>query len=295
MQPACDRTFGPQARRIGFHVSIAGGFHLAFQRALERECTTFQIFCGNPRAWEMGRRDAAEVEAFRAARKGAGLSPVFVHACYLINLCAPDPAIFDKSVRRMADEFAASVEAGADCYVVHPGSHKVMSPSWGVARASEAIIRAANLAGRSPTLLLENTASSCGPGHSFRRLADVIEAVGRSLPNLDIGIALDSCHAFAAGYDFRRLDGLQRLVQDIGATVGLPSVRLIHANDARDEAGSGRDRHWHIGQGTIGRCGLRNLLQQRDLCRVPVILETPWKGVAEDLRNIRRLRRIMEP
>jgi deoxyribonuclease-4 len=266
---------------------------LAVQRALERECTTFQIFCGNPRAWDMGGRDAAEVEAFRAARKEAGLSPLFVHACYLINLCAPDPAVFDKSVHRMADELAASVEAGADCYVVHPGSHKMMSPAWGVARASEAIVRAADLVGRCPTLLLENTALSCGPGHSFRRLAEVIEAVRRSLPDLDIGIALDSCHAFVAGYDFRRRDGLQRLVQDISTTVGLSSVRLVHANDARDEAGSGRDRHWHIGQGTIGQFGLRNLLLQRDLCRVPVILETPWKGVAEDLQNIRRLRRII--
>jgi deoxyribonuclease-4 len=102
-----------------------------------------------------------------------------------------------------------------------------------------------------------------------------------------LGILVDSCHAFCAGYDFRQAEELARMVKDIDSTAGLERLHVLHVNDARDEAGSHRDRHAHIGKGKIGREGLRNLLSHRAFSRLPMILETPWESVATDRRNLR--------
>ena len=282
-----------QGRRIGFHVSIAGGLCRAAARAVERECTAFQIFCDNPRGWATSRRPREALDALRAARAAVGLSPLVVHACYLINPCASDASVFTRTVRRMAHELRTAAEIGADFYVLHPGSHKGMPPDWAIERATKAITDATRGAGTSPVVLLENTAASHGPGGDFQRLGSLVAALRDAAPELDLGLAVDSCHAFGAGYDLRNPAGVDRLLRDVDVAAGLWRVRLLHANDARDPCGSGRDRHWHIGQGTVGAAGLRNLLAHPALVGLPIILETPWQSVQRDLRNIRALRRLL--
>ena len=282
-----------ESRRLGFHVSIAGGLPKAIGRALERECTAFQIFCGNPRGWAMGGRSEVEIESFRQARTRAGLGPLFVHACYLINPCAPDRTVFANSIRRMAQELKSSSEIGAEFYVIHPGSQKHKSPDWGVRRAAEAVARAAERAGRCPVILLENTASPYGPGGRFETLGAVIGKLREAAPGLRMGVAIDSCHAFGAGYDMREPAEVERLVSEAHAAVGLSSLHLIHANDSRDAPGSGRDRHYHIGKGTIGNSGMRNLLCHPPLSHLPLILETPWESFETDLENMRAVRHLL--
>lgn len=282
--------------RVGFHVSIAGGLPEAVERALERECTALQVFCGNPRAWALQPRPADEVEAFSRRRIAAGLSPLFVHACYLINPCAPDPSVYSRSIARMGDELRLAARMGADYYVIHPGSSRGRPMCWAVKRAATALSRALECAGTAPPILLETTASPSGPGGDFEALSEVTAALGGAggASRAACGVALDSCHAFAAGYDFRRPAEVERMVEDIEGTVGMGAVRLLHVNDSRDEPGSGRDRHAHIGKGTIGLSGLRNLLLHPALLGLPLILETPWETVRRDLANIRAVRRLLE-
>ena len=273
-------------RRIGFHVSASGPLPRAVDRAVERGCGTFQIFCGNPRGWHMKMPPPSECEAFRMAKTGADLRPCVVHACYLISPCASDELIFEKSVRRLALELEAAGALGAPYYVLHPGSQKSRDPAWRLARATELISRAIEEATGTCHLLLENTACMHGPGGSFATLGKLIQAIEQRTQKARIGLCLDSCHAFAAGYDFRKPEEVDRTVSDIADNVGMERLKLLHLNDSRDQPASQRDRHEHIGKGTVGPQGLRNFLLHPELCELPVILETPWVSVEKDRENL---------
>jgi deoxyribonuclease-4 len=281
-------------RSIGFHVSIEGGFPGAVERALERGCTALQVFCGNPRGWTLRRPDAAEIDTFRQARAAADLSPLFAHSCYLINPCSIADAVYRRSIERLAAELELAAALGCDGYVLHPGSHMGESPAWGVARARDAISSALAGAAAAPPILLETMASAHGPGGSFDTLGALIAEVLALRPSSQLGIALDSCHAFGAGYDLREPAEVERLAADVEHSVGLARLRLIHVNDSRDEPGSRRDRHAHVGRGTIGRAGLGNLLNHPAFRPMPLILETPWESVAVDRRNLRAVRALLD-
>lgn len=281
-------------RRIGFHVSMAGALPLAVERALERECSTFQIFCGNPRGWHLQERDSQELAAFRKARRDAGLRPLFVHACYLINPCASDATVFRRSIRRLRDELDLSAAMGAEFYVLHPGSHKGRPHDWGVERATDAISRALARAKSAPTLLLENTASAHGPGGRAETIGALLHGIEHAAPEAEVGLAIDSCHAFGAGYDLRRADETERLVREFETAAGPDRIRLLHVNDSRDEPGSKRDRHTHVGEGNIGGEGFRHFLNHPALSDLPLILETPWESVETDLRNLKRVRSLLD-
>ncbi len=283
--------------RIGFHVSIEDGLPKAVGRAIERGCTAFQVFCGNPRGWRLQKRADGELARFDAERRAADLAPLFVHACYLINPCAHDRTVRRRSIRRLAAELAISHAMGADGYVLHPGSHKGRPHSWGIDRAEAVIGAAIEQAGAAPMVLLENTAGPHGPGGDFATLGELVARLARRIEGRRrtkrIGIAVDSCHAFGAGYDLREPGEVARLAEDIDRRVGVGRLRLLHVNDSRDAPGSRRDRHAHIGRGTIGRKGLRNLLTHPDLAGLPLILETPWESVAVDRRNLRAVRSLL--
>jgi len=277
--------------RLGLHVSIAGGAPRAVVRALERGCTAFQIFCDNPRGWRMRNRSSEEGRAFRAAREEAGLEPLVVHGCYLLNPAASDAAMRERTVARMARELEESARLGAEFYVLHPGSHKGRPAAWGVNRAASTIWRAAQRAGRSPRILLETTATPHGPGGRMETLGSLAGKLAEA--GVEVGVALDSCHLFAAGYDLRRPAEVERLMEDLESEAAQGQVCLIHLNDSRDPPGSGRDRHWHLGEGQIGPCGLGNLVRHPRLRGIPIILETPWESAQVDVRNLEVARAIM--
>ncbi|MHC5034231.1 MAG: deoxyribonuclease IV, partial [Planctomycetota bacterium] len=248
-------------RRIGFHVSIEGGLPKAIGRALERGCTAMQVFCGNPRGWKLQSRGTEELEQFRRGRAQTDLAPLFVHFCYLINPCSLDRGVLRRSIARLAAELELTQAMGADYYVLHPGSHKGRPAPWGVRRAAGAIARALKRARKAPMILLENTAAPHGPGGDLKTLGEVAARVKDAVAEAAVGAAVDSCHAFGAGYDLRKEGEVDRLVRDVDQAAGPGGLRLLHVNDSRDGPGSKRDRHAHIGQGTIGRKGLRNFLR----------------------------------
>jgi deoxyribonuclease-4 len=279
---------------VGFHVSIADGLPEAVDHALARGCTAFQVFCGNPRAWAFSERGEDESRCFRARRAESGLAPLVVHACYLANPCSCDAGVRARSVGRLAAELRVAAALGADHYVLHPGSHKGRSLSWGVARAVDTLGEALRRAGAAPVLLLENTASPHGPGGTPAALGALIGALGASAAAPQIGLALDSCHAFGAGYDLREPPEVDRLVRDLDDEIGLGRLELLHVNDSRDEPGSHRDRHEHIGRGMIGRAGLGNLLNHPALRGLPLILETPWESVEVDRWNLEAVLQLLE-
>ncbi len=242
----------------------------------------------------MPPRDPEELDAFRRERKRAALSPLVVHACYLINPCSESAEIRRKGRGRLRKELELAAQLGADFYVLHPGSNKNRPLEWTANHSATTLAAAADGLRKPPCLLLENTASAHGPGGSWQATARVLDALRDDAPHLETGVAIDSCHAFAAGYDFHDAEEVERLAADVKAAVGLSKLRLLHVNDARDPAGSRRDRHEHIGRGAIGRDGLGNLLRHPAFGGLPLILETPWESVEVDRRNLGAVLKLLD-
>lgn len=266
-------------RRIGVHVSIAGGIHLAPERAHALGCTCMQIFGKSPRMWDAKPITPDEAAAFREARFRFDIAPVFVHAPYLLNIASPDDALRSKSVRALRDEMLRAGAIGAEYVVLHPGS---CHDGEGRARASLSIKEALSGLKTYCGLLIENTSGKRGDiATAPAELGEIMDRAG----GLVAGVCIDSAHAHAAGYDMRA-DGSQRLASELERYVGHGLVKLIHLNDSRSAMGSGTDRHADIGMGTIGSGGLRAMLSVSGFSGVPVVLETPKESDEDDLRNL---------
>ncbi len=280
-----------EQRRIGVHTSIAGGLQLSLDRARELGCNTMQIFSHNPRQWAVSNIPAETAAKFRESRNTYDVHPVFVHSSYLINLAASDMAILGKSIELLKRELDLADILEADYVVVHTGSASGEHDSEGRMRAVEALRKISGDGKWKSGILLENTAGERGDITSrIEDLAEIIEKTGSSLI---AGITLDTCHAFAAGYDIADAAGLSELIGKIDKRIGTDKVRLIHLNDAKKGLGSGVDRHWHIGEGEIGSDGLGRLIRHPAFNKVPLILETPKKSEEDDPRNLRTVRGIL--
>ncbi len=280
----------PSPFRLGVHVPIAGGIEKAVLRARELGCSAMQIFSRNPRGWKASPLDAQSVRAFRREIGKGGIEPVVVHSLYLLNLASGDETLRQRSVETLREDMGRAAALGAVSVVTHLGSGKGGSPASGRERAIDALRRVME-AEVPVTLLLENSAGGGGMlGASFEEIAEIIDKAGNS-PNL--GFCFDSCHGFAAGYDFRSEEQSGALLQKIDATVGLNRLRLLHLNDSAGPLGSRLDRHEHIGKGQIGFKGFSSLLGQDFFRGLPMILETPKKEPRDDVENLSRIRRIL--
>ncbi len=273
--------------RIGAHVPVAGGLLKGVANAVAASCETFQIFVSNPRGWAMPEPDPSEDREFRARAAAAGLDPLFVHAPYLVNLASPSDEVYEKSVRALAYQMKRSRELGAAGLVVHTGAEAGGGDRRAaMAKAREALLR---LLSREPgpLLLLELTAGGAGT------LAATLPEARELLELLDghprVGFCLDTCHLFAAGYELRTPGAINALAEEVEREVGWERVHLIHANDSRDPLGSRRDRHWHIGEGEIGREAFRLLVNHPAFSRLPLIVETPG-DVPDHRKNVETLR-----
>jgi deoxyribonuclease-4 len=250
--------------------------HLSFSNApqLAREigCQAVQVFCGNPRGWKKSPLDPKFVEQFRAGISAGGISPLVVHATYLINLAAPNERIYRLSCDSFVLEVARAAQLGAQYYVVHIGSHQGSGAAEGRRRVAACVKAAVRQVPNGPTILVENTAGGGSSlGGSFADIAAVIAEVATDR----IGLCLDTCHALAAGYDVRSADGVKRTLDELERTVGFDRLHCLHLNDSKGALGSHIDRHEHIGEGQIGEAGFRALLSDKRLWQLPAILETP--------------------
>ncbi|HEV8614377.1 MAG TPA: deoxyribonuclease IV [Methylomirabilota bacterium] len=285
----------PVRDEIGAHMSIAGGLHLALERGRAIGCEAVQIFLKNHRQWAAPPLRDSDATAFRAARRHTRIRHAFAHSSYLINLCTPVPAAARQAVDAFTDELERAEALGLSCVVIHPGSHMGAGLAAGLACMTRALDEALRrTAGARVKVALENTA---GAGNAVgKTFAELGALLARSARPERLGVCIDTCHLFAAGYDIRTPAGYARAIDECAAAVGLRRVLAFHLNDARQPLGSGLDRHENIGQGFLGRRAFRLLLDDRRLARVPKVLETPKEPEpTADLRNLAVLRALRRP
>ena len=277
---------------IGAHMSIAGGLHVALERGRAAGCGAVQIFLKNQRQWAARPLGADDIRTFRATRRRTGIRHVFAHSSYLINLASPNPTAWTQAVAAFTDELERAEALGLSCVVIHPGSHMGAGLEPGLRRVTAALDETlARTRGYRVKIALENTAGGGGSiGRTFAELAALIDHAAR--PER-LGVCVDTCHLFAAGYDIRSKAGYRQAMAECEATVGRRRVLAFHLNDAKAPLGSGLDRHEHIGRGFLGLAPFRRLLNDPGFARVPKVLETPKEPEpTADLRNLAALRRL---
>jgi deoxyribonuclease-4 len=275
---------------IGAHESVAGGPSTAFPRADEDGCEALQIFARPSAQWRTKPLDPAEVARFRRERAARGW-PTMAHASYLINLCASDPALLDKSRRALEEELVRGEELGIDYVVLHPGAHVGCGEEAGLDVVAASISwLAARTRGFHTRLLLEITAGqgSC-LGCRFEHLARIFD---RARDADRLGVCFDTCHAHAAGHDMTTEEGYDRVFAALDREVGLGAVKAFHLNDSKTPLGSRVDRHAEIGDGFVGLYPFWRLVNDPRFAEVPGVVETP-PGPDKKMsfgRNIARLK-----
>lgn len=278
---------------FGAHMSVSGGLAKAFARGQQVGCEAMQIFTKSERQWAAKPIAPEDAAAFRAEQERTGIGPVVVHDSYLINLAAPADELWHKSVAAFAEELERCNTLGIPYLVTHPGAHTGSGEEAGLAREAEALRRLfAEGVGGDTMVLLETTAGqgSC-LGHRFEHLARLFELVPDSGR---LGVCVDTCHIFAAGYDIRTPEGYAATFDEFERLVGLQHIRCFHLNDSLKDLGSRVDRHSHIGQGCIGPEAFRLLVNDPRFAALPMLIETP-KGddMAEDVMNLSLLRSLV--
>ena len=282
---------------LGAHQSIAGGLHRAFDRILAVGGESLQIFTANQRQWRVKPPAAEDIRLFAEKWQACGQMPVASHGSYLINLAAADPVAAAKSIAAFADELGRCLQLGLGFVVLHPGSHLGAGVEAGleaVARNLDQALEQAGVPATGLNVLLETTA---GMGTALgSRFAELGWLLGRSRYAHNLGVCIDTCHIFAAGYDLRDPAAYERTMDELEREVGLARVHFVHLNDSKKGLGSRVDRHEHIGRGEIGDEGFRLLLNDPRFAYHPMTLETP-KGddLAEDRENLARLRGLLAP
>ena len=268
---------------LGFHVSIAGTIDKAVDRALELDCDTFQVFTRNPRSWAFRELKECEVGAFREKRGKSGIDSVFGHMPYILNLASPDGGVYGRSVESLRVGLGRCSTLGIPMLVTHVGSHVGEGSDLGVARVVGALNAVLEGDDSGVVVLLENGSGSRNKvGSSFEELNRILEEVTN--PER-VAVCFDTCHAFAAGYELRTLEGLEGTLESFDAVIGLGRLRLVHLNDSVGGLGTGIDRHEHIGLGEIGVEGFRGILTSGLAC-LPLVMETPVDERRGDEENM---------
>jgi deoxyribonuclease-4 len=279
---------------LGAHESIAGGMFKAFDRAQSVGCDSVQIFVKSNRAWAVKPLTDEDIERFKSRAEESGIQPVVGHASYLLNLGTPDEELWRKSCDVLILELQRCEALGVGNLVLHPGAHVGSGEEVGLARVAQALgqVHAAT-SGFSAQILLETTAGQgTSLGHSFEHLAWLLS---HTPEGERLGVCLDTCHVFAAGYELRTSQGYTDTIETFDHVIGLDRLQAIHLNDSKGELGSRKDRHEHIGKGHIGLDGFRHVMNDPLLAGLPGLLETPkGKDLREDKENLATLRSLCE-
>ncbi len=262
---------------LGCHLSIGRGFPRSVDEAEELGNAALQFFSHNASAWRMKELTDEIAGAFRERRSASSVAYLVVHTMYLLNLASPDDDLHERSAEALIEEVRRAGLLGADALVTHLGAHVGSGIEAGIARIVGALGRLVGSPAWAEAgglrLLLENTAGSGTTiGSSFDELAAILAAVDDATR---IGVCLDTCHAFAAGHDLRARQAVDRTLERFDRAVGLDRLEMIHLNDSRFPLGSRRDRHAHIGRGSIGAEGIGAVVRHPRLRDLPFVLETP--------------------
>ncbi|MBR9980497.1 MAG: deoxyribonuclease IV [Desulfatitalea sp.] len=275
---------------VGAHVSIGGGVENAPLNARAIGATAFAMFTKNQRQWHAKPLEARSIEAFQRNCREAGYDPRYIlpHDSYLINLGHPEKEGLEKSRAAFLDEIQRCEQLGLRLLNFHPGSHLgKISESRSMTLIAESINIALDRT-RMVTAVIENTAGQgTNVGHRFEHLAEIIDQVE---DKSRVGVCLDSCHAYASGYDIKSEQGYLAAMDQFDRVVGFAYLKGMHLNDAKKDTGSRVDRHASLGQGTMGLDPFRWLMRDRRLDNIPLILETPDETLwAEEIALLKRL------
>ncbi|MCL4284222.1 MAG: deoxyribonuclease IV [Fimbriimonadaceae bacterium] len=280
------------ARWIGAHMPTSGGLHLALQRGREIGCTAVQVFTSSPQQWKAKPMADEAVERFQQAQAATGIDCVVSHDSYLVNLCATNDEIRAKSIEGLKAEVERCARLGIRWVVSHMGSHLGAGEEAGLQAVAEGARRVFEETSDSVTLLMETTAGQGSAlNYRFEHLATLLESL-QGHPRL--GVCLDTCHLFAAGYDLRDRESYEATFSELGRWVGLDRVKAVHANDSKKGLGSRVDRHAHIGEGEIGMEAFRLLVNDPRWIEVPILLETPDAETMHKV-NLERLKSLLDP
>ena len=282
----------PPRIAIGAHCSASGGLWRTIERAAEIEAEAVQFFGASPRAWRPTNHKPEAYERFRTLRAESGIGQAWLHGSYLVSLAARSEEQHEKSVASVVNALSVAARAGADGVVLHSGSHLGRGFEAVLPEVVSALARIFDEAPEGPLLALETAAGQQGPiGGNFAELGAILDASGS--PRLRV--CLDTCHTFAAGYDIATPEGMADTLEEFEREIGLDLLAVIHANDSKQELGSGRDRHENIGDGHIGYEGFRTILAEPAFAGRALLLEVPGiEGDGPDLENVRRLKRLRD-
>ena len=268
--------------RVGAHTSIAGGVSNAVDEQLEYGGNCGQIFTHSPQVWQSPSIAEEEAEQFRSVSDAEGVGPWVIHSSYLVNLCTPKEDLREKSVASMQEEVDAAARLGVEYVNVHLGAHTGAGVDQGLANAASALDELDVPDG--VTVLVESDAGSGTKlGGQFDHLATVLDRSEQ-----DLGVCVDTAHAFAAGYDLSTPEGVEETVAAFDDVVGLENLACLHLNDSKHACGTNKDEHAHLGEGEIGENGMRALLTHPDLAELPFVLETPTEDGRGFAWNVER-------
>lgn len=266
---------------IGAHTSAAGGVFNALIEGREIGATTIQLFTSNQRRWESKPLQQEVIDRWNAVLKETALREIMSHDSYLINLGAPDPLVLQKSRNAFQEELTRCLQLGISYLNFHPGAALTEDPELCLNRICESLIGMKALTDKGSTVLLLETTAGQGSsvGDVFEHLAYIIERTKMHVP---IGVCMDTCHLFAAGYDVRDKVAWDQTLKQFDEIVGLKYLRAFHLNDSLKGLGSHVDRHQALGKGQIGLECFKFLMTDPRTSRLPKYLETPggpplWK------------------
>jgi len=276
---------------VGLHVSIAGSLESAFDRAAELGANTFQIFSRNPNQWKFKPIPDDVAGSFKERRKKSGIRRIVDHMPYLPNLASPDKATMKISRFSLDEEVKRCDELGIDYLVVHLGSHLGKGIAVGINNVADACNGALSESGGKTSILLENMAGqSHSVGSRFEELRAILDKVK---VNERVGVCVDSCHAFASGFDLRDKAAVEHTMGLFGEIVGFDRLKVVHLNDSKGTLGSRLDRHENIGRGKIGRKGIRDFLHYPGVSERPLIMETPYDEIKTMEKSIKLVRTLL--
>lgn len=278
---------------LGAHLSTAGGVDQAFGRATQLACATFQIFTKSNRQWKAPPLEPETVERYHQQQRETGIQPVVCHASYLLNLGAPDETVWEKSINALIIELERCELLKIPYLVLHPGAHLKTGVEAGIARVGQALdLVHKQLPDYQVKIALEITAGQGTTlGSEFEEIAQIIAACQQSER---LAVCFDTCHALAAGYEFRAPERYQQMIAEFERVIGLDRLKVFHLNDSEKDLGSRVDRHAHIGEGYIGLEPFGYFLNDPRFAKTPFLIETPVKKEPDDNeRNLAALRSLV--
>jgi deoxyribonuclease-4 len=279
---------------LGAHMSIAGGLYTAFERGERVGCTAIQIFTKNSNQWKDPVLSSEDVAKYREAKNKSKVRLVVSHNSYLINLCGASDYLLENSRKSFIEEIKRCGVLEIEYLIFHPGAHTAMDRKEAVQTVAESLNHAHNSTKNNRVITLIETTAGQGTtlGSSFEEIADMISFVK---DKERVGVCIDTCHIFAAGYDIRTKESYDKTMADFDRLIGFRMLHAIHLNDAKKPLNSHIDRHEHIGKGEIGKAAFSFIMNDDRFVGIPKLLETPKgdDGYKMDVVNLKALKSLI--